>query len=256
MLSRLALRTLAVLALRGQTWAGDEVFDSELDPIDQVEPGEKRPFIVVYVDDATYDVKASDIMTARSTASLVLELGVNARMHDENGDTLWGTPVTDSGMETTLDIIERQAMRTLSQGVGTWAELYRRFALNTPKRTSTRGASAEKGIRFAGRQIVIEVELPKEPAYGGQPGPLWLDLMAAFDADPAMASTAAIFRAAIGEDVALPDWQRIRGYLGLTLDQARALQITPPEAAEATTPPFVHIAPPDAQPEAPTYELP
>lgn len=256
MLSRLALRMLAVLALRGKTWAGDEVYDSTLAPIEQIEPGEKRPFIVVYVDDATYDPQASDIMTAACTASLVLELGITARMQDEDGETLWGVPLTDAGMESSLDIIERQAMLTLSQDPAPWPELYRRFVARTKKRTATRGASAEKGIRFAGRQIILDVDLFKDPAYGGPPGPLWNDLIAAFDQDPDLASTAEIFRAAIAEDAGLHDWQRVRGYLGLTLNQARALQIAPPEPAEGTSPPLLHVTAPGAEPEPPTYELP
>lgn len=256
MLSRLALRTLAVLALRGKTWAGDEVYDSSLAAIDQIEPGEKRPFISVYVDDATYDPQASDIMTAPCAASLVLEIGVTARMRDENGETLWGVPLTDAGMEASLDVIERQAMRTLSQDPAPWSEMYRRFVSRTKKRSSTRGASSEKGIRFAGRQVILDVELFRDPAFGGPPGPLWTDLIAAFESDPDLASTAEIFRAAIAEDAGLHDWQRVRGYLGLTLDQARALQIAPPEPAEGTSPPLLHVTAPGAEPEPPTYGLP
>lgn len=256
MLSRLALRLITVRALTGATWAGGRVADSAIPPIETLAAeafgGSPQPFIAVYTDDVKYDVAGRDALTARGVVTLLIEIGATAEMRIALEDGSIATdpnalPPTDGGIECALDMIERQAHALLTADPGPWPELWRRFALVVRSRSSERGASFKDGVRFAGRQIVMNVETPADPTPGAPLPPLWSGLFDLMDAEPALATISAGMRAAATAPGAMLDWQRVRGQFGLTLDEARALQIAPPAGAEASAPDF---ALPDPLPDA------
>lgn len=248
MLNRLALRLATVRALRGATMAGQNVLDSEHGAIDEIAEEHPKPVIVVYTDDASYAGGGRDLWSTQGDAradvgsqKLVIEMAMTQRMRvvDEDGDESESAiqPQTDASIEAALDLLERQVVAALMdvRPSAAWAECWREFAQSVGDRQSQRGVSMREGVRFAGRQLILGVRLSKDPVPGSPVGPLWQKFLTLAAADDALASLVPMLQSAIAGH-GLPPWQVTRSALGLTLGEARALQITPPSAAEATSP--------------------
>lgn len=245
--ARFVLRTATVKALRGRTFAADMVRDSEIGPIDDAAEDKEIPFVVVYTDDVEGDGAGTDLCENNGKHCLVIEMGVTTRMK-ARGE--WAIPTTDAGMELTIDAIERQVRLALGNPASSaWAELWRDIVLSIDGRKSQRGAAARDGVRFAGRQLVLDVSLPREPHPGRPLGPIWQRFMTLAAADADLAGLVPMLtQLATGGTDNWPGWQRARAAYGLSAERARALQITPPASAEATSPNF---AAPVAAPAVP-----
>lgn len=251
MLARLALRLLTVSVLTARTWAGNRVADSAILPIEERAETEPRPFIAVYTDSATRDLKGRNLLTSLTTVSLVIEIGATAGMHVDlgNGEIEYSEafPPTDGAIEYVLDVIEWQVCKTLLEPALPSADLWRQFAQSIEKGASDRGAAAlgKDGIRFAGRQIVLDIKVPADPVPGAVLGPAWVGLLAWLEgeADPHLAKMGRAIRAALEGDARPPQWLLEQASLGLTREEARALHITPPAPAEATSPVLSPVAP-------------
>lgn len=252
-IQRLAHRIATVAAIRGKTLAGAAVRDSAVAPIDIAASDEPAPFIAVYTDDQSSGMRGLDAGRPSDTLSIVIEFGVTAKMTfvDNDGNEFQepGQPPTDAQMEITLDMIERQIRVALADDGNAWAEIWRRLHTGDPEYSSTRGASAERGVRFAGRQLTIEVRPLPEPPAGASATGVWADLIAAVEADAATASLAPIVRDMIeGGDVAL-DWQIVRRSLALDEAEADSLLVSMADGAEIGDVVIDDINPAPAEPE-------
>lgn len=255
-LAREALRLCTVRALRGATLVGARVRDSEQGPIEDYVKDKSEPEILVYTDDCTVPTTEPRQLFAGGRQDLVIEILCTQRMQvrlpdgDEIEDAL--LPIeTDAAMEFTIGVISRQVMVALMNPASAWAEMWREFAPVITNLQDRRGSSMRDGVRFAGRQIVLTVQLRRDPVPGQAPGPAWSKFLALVDDTPDLAPIAPTLHALIeGGDVALPDWQILRGGYGMTLEEARALQLAPPAAAEATSPDFEGMTP-ETQPVLP-----
>lgn len=231
-LPRLAARLATVAALRGRTLAGAAVSDSEIPPVDVVARDKPLPFISVYTDDVEASPTGRDLLGADVTFALVIEIGVTAQMKFrlDNGEVVEGegSPPTDAQIELAIDVIEHQILATLQGSQDAWPELWRRLIAKVKGYKSIRGASSDKGLRFAGRQIVLTVtplcglQFPGEPLVG-----VWGDLLAALEADPVMSGSASWLRAAIAGEQ-LPSWRVTQAMQGLADGEARALGFMSP----------------------------
>ncbi len=200
-LSRLALRIVTVAALRGRTWAGDAVRDSAIPPLDVAAREERLPFLSVYTDDGEVSPRNGDLLSGQPGCSLVIESAVTAQMRP-GGD--WVIPTTDAGMETTLDLLDRQVRRILMEGDNAWSRLWRALVTEVRGLRSLRGASDEKGVRFAGRQLEIQVTTLPDPRPGHAASGVWSDLLEALAADIFLAPLVALLRAEIEGDAPAP----------------------------------------------------
>lgn len=225
-LARFVLRTATVKALRGRTFAGDMVRDSEIGPIDDASKDKELPFVVVYTDDVEGDGAGTDLAESNGKHCLVIEMGVTTRMKP-NG--LWAIPTTDAGMELTIDAIERQIRLALGHPANAWGELWRDLVLSIDGRKSQRGAAAKDGVRFAGRQLVLDVALPREPHPGKPLGPIWQRFMTLAAADTDLAGLVPMLtQLATGGAEDWPEWDVMRAAYGLSAARAAALHLTPP----------------------------
>ncbi|UYO50331.1 hypothetical protein KQX64_07085 [Rhodopseudomonas palustris] len=248
-LINLAVRLSAVKALKGATLAGSRVFDSQIDALDDRITKDKAPAIVVYIDEDEGSPVGCDLVNADRSLSLVIEISVASKIIV--GDvTEVVIPYTDPGLEASLNIIGWQVMRSLQASDSEWAKLWRLFVTQILGFSSYRGASAEKGVRWAARQIVLKCETLSEPAYGLAPaaGEAWGQFLAALsaDADPGLASLSGLLRQVIAEPE-LPDWRSAAAVLGVNADIAAGIGIAPadPTMPEAAPPATEIIAEPD-----------
>ncbi|WP_409560198.1 hypothetical protein [Hyphomicrobium sp. MC8b] len=226
-LSRLALRIATVQALRGRTFAGEMVRDSEIGPIDESVEGAEVPFIVVYTDESDADTDVPNEETSLfgrcTTIDLTIEMAVTSRM--KGG---WGIPSTDAGFEITVDAIERQIRTALSDPDSAWAEFWRLLVREKKSDKSSRGASDRKGVRFAGRQIVLTVDVTPEPTPGTPLRGIWLKFVDLLAADDQLKTQKDLFVAlATGGATDWSEFKRLRAALGLSQSTAGALRLGP-----------------------------
>jgi hypothetical protein len=90
-------------------------------------------------------------------------------------------------------------------------------------------------VRFAARQIVLNVTPLHEPEFGRAPSGAWAGLIAAMRADDILSA----FADGLEEEItgtAIPDWARLKARLGLTGVGASAVGIGPYLPGEAPAP--------------------
>ena len=184
----LALRVAVARALVGQTFAETRVFDSAIAPLDGVIAEERRPFIVVCSDQERAKITGRDVPGPEREIDLVLELALASFVPGESGVEVL-IPHTDEGLEVALDLMVRQSLRALLSGEGAWSRVILALVPRILKLETQRGAGADKGVRFAARQMRLVCDPIADPPYGqpvvsGSPWNLWL---AAAEADPATA---------------------------------------------------------------------
>lgn len=223
--ARLALRLATVKALAGVTIAGDRVRDSEIGQIEDIAENEAAPVIIVYTDDEEVDISRRDLSSHDGLQALVIQIAVTTRM--KGGEAPLPPLLTSEGIEMTLDLIERQVLATLTGGQSAWAKVWRQLTPEIKKRRSRRGASAQDGVRFAGREIEISVKLPKEPNSDSVSGPVWADFFAAVADDADLAPVSASLQAIAVGDAALDVWLALRAAYGISEREAQALLIEP-----------------------------
>jgi hypothetical protein len=199
------LRMCAVAALRERTLAESRVFDSDNTPLADAlaqEPEQARPYITVYTDEDTRPaISGRDIYAAERNLSLVLEIGaasaVVMKRDDGSNEIALQIPATDAGLELSVDIVESQALAALiGHPQSRWGELFRRLVLRIERVQGQRGGSAERGSRWAARQIIER---------------------------------------ALGPATAL-NWRQAQAWLGLTEQGIRATGIAPPLGVEEEVP--------------------
>lgn len=273
MLNALALRLATVQALRGRTYAGAAVLDSEQSAIDELATDRPTPVIIVYTDRSNATPGKVDLFATEGDGrvesgwtELLIEIVVTQRMKiitidEETGleveDETAIQPFNDPSLAATLNLIERQVKRVLMdpRPSAPWSELWRRFVNVLSENESDLGMSQRDGVRFAGRQIKLRCQLHRDPMPGVAPGPNWARFLELAADVEALAPLVPVIEAELAGDD-LEDWQIEQMLGGLSLLSARALHVTPgTEGAEATSPTMtVTAGPTTAKP--PAYETP
>lgn len=247
-LTRLVMRIAAAHAVRDRTLAGPRVFDSAVDPIDQTIAEHRQPLIVVTTDEHALDLTGRDLGSGHHACDLVIEIAIASKVDvpaadGQGGQITIAIPHTDEGMELTLDIMEHQIAAALMTDDGAWSRAWMMLVPRVTRRLSRRGASAENGVRFAARQIVLTCDLVDTPVAGGTiaPNTAWGNILALMAADPDLARIAGLLRTEI-EGNPRVDWRRAAAELGITRESADQIGIGPvldleddPEALEQVT---------------------
>lgn len=221
----LILRIATVHALRGATFADGRVHDSMIDAADLVSKN-AEPFIVVAVDSSEGAPTGRDLLGVNGSVQLTLDLAVATRVvvvkpkppgeeegeEDETEEHVV-IPHTDAGMEITLDLMTRQMARVFVGSQDPWAALWRRIVTKIEKVQADRGASAEDGVRYASRQIILTLNTLAEPSFGPAED-FWRDALALMRTEPPLLPIADLMEAEI-ESAQILGWRRAMGDLGL-----------------------------------------
>ncbi len=184
---RIVLRTAAVAALSNfqrepwPTLAGGQIYDSKIEPQEIFEGENAFPLCVVYTDyDKDFVNHHQQAQKKRSLTLTIELLVVQSRADrdaqgkivlDPDGNPLGytiSTPVTDSELETSLDIFESQIFAALS-AENSAAECYRYLVTGYDNIISRRGATVDGGTRLSARQLTIEAFVLRDPAPGNLP---------------------------------------------------------------------------------------
>jgi hypothetical protein len=232
------LRMCVVAALRERTLAERRVFDSDNTPLAEAlaqEPEQAKPYITVYTDEDTRPgVSGRDIYAAERNLSLVLEIGaasaVVMKRDDGSDEIALQIPATDAGLELSVDIVESQALAALvGDPQSRWGELFRRV-LRIERVQGQRGGSAERGSRWAARQIILICDVIADAPPGAPEPAVVRDFLAAARAAPrelGLAGAAEIIERALDSATALT-WRQAQAWLGLTEKEVRGIGVAPP----------------------------
>jgi hypothetical protein len=233
------IRQTAVAALRRRTLAEVRVFDSDNTPLlDALKDIDQGPYITVYTDDDTRsNIQGRDLSTSDRNISLVLEIGIASRVVLPAVD---GTdpipelqlPATDEVMELTIDIVEAQAIKALfTDPQSEWGQLLNEMVGGIHRAPSMRGAQADKGTRYAARQISFQlINTIADPVPGivlDDYHPIAKFLALAASDTGAGIKTAGEIIGRFVNDTASPDWRTAQSWLALTQQGIRALGIAP-----------------------------
>lgn len=228
MIQALALRMAALYALRGATPAGNRVYDSAISTIDELIGADPSPVIVLVTDEEVAEIEVLDVLAGTRKIALVIEVVIASAvtLPDDEGEAVVVAP-TDEKLEISLAVTVRSLMRALFGRASAWGNIFADLAHNVKKITLRRGADAPKdGMKFAARQIVIELEPYAEPPFGRPVDPATAlgRFMAAITASAP--SIAGVIKGAI-ESQAVPNWDEMRGSLGMSAETAWGIGVHP-----------------------------
>ncbi|WP_298959049.1 hypothetical protein [uncultured Methylobacterium sp.] len=232
----LAIRTCLKRALLDATFAEERVYDSLITPLDELAFEGTKPLIVVSVDDDERRAAKESPRRLDRYLDVVIEMTLAGGIEVVEGEARVLVPHTDAGLELTLDVMAWQVRHALKDPTNPWAELYRTFRGSVRGMVTRRGASTEKGVRFAARQIIITLDPLLDPERGrGAPPEPWDRLLAKMAADDELAAYAPVLAALLSGST-LPPWQVLQAQLGQTRDVMAALGYDALPGAEAEPP--------------------
>ncbi len=223
----LALRICTVKALMNRTLAQHRVFDSSIAPLDMKVAEEAGPLIVVYTDDEDLTVESKDMLMGQRDLSLVIHFAVASKFEVNDGSVSLEMPHTDEGLEAALDFLRHDIVTVLQCGGNDWSELWRELVVSIKSLAVRRGASAAKGLRFAGRELVIHLDTLADPSPSSVARPFFTSLVALFRTDPDLEGIADLLEDRMKPGPALTDWQVIKSQLGLTQFGVTAMGVGP-----------------------------
>ncbi|WP_282046308.1 hypothetical protein [Roseibium album] len=256
-LVRIALRHAAVMALKDNTLAEDNVLDSEIGVLAETSDGltvqTKERFIAVYTEEAEDKPDAQRNFHTNGLVKVAIEFGVTDAMVKEEDDPdnpgqkirsiIPGFPYTHRGPEMYLDILGRQIRGNLESSGNEAAAIFRRLFHKIVSVTCERAGSARQDEKVAAQKLTFTIDAIDDPQFSSdvlEDSPLF-DFFAMLDAgeddDQRLAN---LMRAQIPADVG--DFETIRRRNGLTLQELQQLGFAyVPEADEDSTIQLVEI---------------
>jgi hypothetical protein len=156
-----ACRPSALLGTDNPAWptlAANYVFDSSIDPVDDMALDHRRPIIIVYTeDDDQKKIAQGGPNFYASHINLVFEISVIQQAREGN-DLIVGPVYSDTESEAQLDALEAQIFHSLHFGAS--GALFRKMT-RLPFETwrSTVHRSSEEGLRIAMRTITGQIRL-------------------------------------------------------------------------------------------------
>lgn len=176
-LNRTIARLAAVSALNNYmqepwpTLAGPNIFDSKIEPVEDMKTDRAFPCVVAYTDyDKDHWNKGAKIHAER-LLTVTLELLIVQTERVKDGAEIayqLDCPATDSEIETSLDMLEVQIFRALAAG-NEASDAFNFIAPSYFTVISRRGATVEGGQRLAARQLTMELKAARDFTTGSIP---------------------------------------------------------------------------------------
>ncbi|MES0023161.1 MULTISPECIES: hypothetical protein [unclassified Mesorhizobium] len=228
------LRMTAVQALRGNTIAGGGVTDSSIEALSSVMGDQQAPVILVRIDQAEYSGQNEGFFATSGIVKLSLDLIVASAVTYQTTEGQMVTEIviqpTDAGLEFSLDMLDRQWRRVLSDPTNAFAECFRSLVSTIGPVKETRGVDPEGGRKHAIRMVEVDIEPICDPAPGGAL-PALIDVVLtrlATVADYQAAVT--IMRAELTKGADLLSWQKVQSTLMAAAKVPGMLGVAPPDA--------------------------
>lgn len=231
-INRLVARLAVVKALTNfdeepyPTLAGPNIFDSKIEPLENIEPRMIYPMCVVYTDyDKDHFRHGAKIHDER-TLTITIELLAAQMTKNKDDEYVVKLPFADSELETTLDVFETQVFRALG-GENEAAQAFRSLVSGYENTVSRRGASIEGGQRLCARQITLELKALRDPLVAAPP-PYVEAFLARIEANGGdFADRAPLIRQLYSDQGIGTVWEKYAKVMGLTPTAAGMLGYEP-----------------------------
>lgn len=233
MIVETAARIILAEALRGATWAGQNVIAAPIDPLPPLREW-NGPRIVVLTTASGGKSEGRDLTPAERHLQVTLQIFAPSRAYAVNEDL---TLRMDHGgtVAMMLDIVGRQVVEALQAGLGTWPSLWRRLVVRYDEYEVTQQFfDLEPGVKVAGKEITLFCRAIPEPALGAPASPFWSDLLAAMEDDEDLAPIAPVLRGAIEGPEGLPSWHQTLALMGWSLTALQASGLGPVDPTALT----------------------
>lgn len=214
-----AIRFCIAEALKGNTWAGDRVRDSQVEPLDELfgEKRELKPLIAIYSGTLDYNPVGSELTGARKRNEVTVQIYIPPEIKIERGDE--SITLKERGIAFALDITERQVEAALVVPDNVWAVLWRRFVPSYDRVLSRPVLlQVEDGTRCVCREISYLCKPLLDPPWGKPLQGIWIDFYNALKASASAdnLAIAEIVKESIEKPSGLADWQLARIAMGVT----------------------------------------
>lgn len=232
----LALRIITTRMLAGQTWAGSNIYDSPVDPVqgpleEAYEPG--QPWIAVYVSDADATVEGRETQGRE----IAIDLAIYAFMPLAAFDAGDGVKLStrDEGGAAALDILGRQVQSAMRFGPSPWVDLWTKFVLSIGQIKSRPVLmQLETGTAVQCREILISLSAIPDPKFGVPVYGYWQELFTAMSTDAAAAPLVPILSGLITDPAGLPDWRQAMALLDASYPAMRTSGLAPQDPTQLT----------------------
>lgn len=234
----LAVRHVAQRLLAGNTWAGGNVFDSPIDPLETwgFETGDIQPRISLYTTERDLETHGRQTQGKQTKLSLAFNIMVPPKViiEREGGEVDIEFDTRLAGGGKILDLLGRQIERAIHFGDPTWVEIWNIFV------TKIDGVKSKPLVYRIGDDVeipvisnVYELTCSPEPAFGESALTQgWVKLLDAMKADPKSEPDARLIEELIASLEGLLNWEQARHQMGWTVEEARVAGIAP---ADPTT---------------------
>ena len=189
-----------------------------------------KPYIVCFTDTDDRTPQAAGELYHGTTRRLqiAVEIGVASAVRDPNSQNIViKFASTDEGLEWAVDVIDGQVMAALyGDPDSEWGELLKRFAPRIMRVPSRRGGQSERGIKFAARRTIFEVQTIFDLAPGVVPKdnhPVWefIKLAKASGTALGVVDRGTIVEKLLYETDPHPAWMVAQAYLGMSRQAIR-----------------------------------
>lgn len=238
------LRWITVRALKGQTWAGNNVFDSPATVADLRIAEQRQPFIAVFCDECDTEGMDNPSTIGPMNVRLIIETGVassivlpmtGAAGAPEAPVSVTMLNDTDPALEATIGFLAEQARDALMDTVSPWADLWRELTGGQMRKVEcVRGGPATDQYkppqRYASRIQIYHTGVLAVPPRGAplEPNTFWPHFLALAAADPELAGIGQLVQAHFEYPAgSLPVWRLAEKYLGVSAATVRGLNIAP-----------------------------
>lgn len=236
-----ALRLVASRIIQGQTWAGDRIYNSPIDPVAQWQQdateGSSQPCIAIYSGKRNADVVGKATQGKSARVELVFNIFVPPSVvvaspadGEEPEITL---ETSNTGGAMVIDFMERQIEAAFRFGPPEWRAIWDILVVSI-KSIESRPLLYEidRTAQIPCVEVRYSIDAIPDPDFGVELLPAWALLKAAMLADPDYAASAPLIDQAISAPAGLADWQIAQAALGLTDAAAISIGIKPESLLE------------------------
>jgi hypothetical protein len=216
-----ALGLSAARAIKGQTWAGDNIAFEPVNPIEI----KTCPLICVYSARGRAELKDRALIFA-GDVRLRFEIFLPPQVNAGNGITL----NTEAGQSIVFALIWRQIEQALLIQEAPWPHIYRNILLRTCSLDAERDLyEPAKGVKVPVAVYELRCETVADPTIGVEPSQVWSDFLTAMQTDTAELASLSMMMTAqiVGAGGDLPDWQVAMGALGVSQAETQAIDLGP-----------------------------
>lgn len=239
------LRLTASRLVRGQTWAGDLIFNSPIDPVAEwqevVVPGQGQPCIAIYTGQREATVVGKATQGQSASIDLVFNIFLPPTLvlaAPADGDVPAITLETsNTGAAMVIDMMARQIEAAFRFGPDPWRTIWNIFVVRVKGvRSRPLLYQIDKTVQIPCVEVTYSLECIPDPDFGVALLPGWAMLKAAMLNDPDYAASAPLLDTLISGPLGLPGWRKAQAALGIGTTAFRALGTAPADHTEVSEP--------------------